>query len=253
MFFFFHLFTGIVLGLLIADLLQDNRWFIPFIIGSVLPDLIDKPVGYILFGDTIGNGRIYTHSFLFLILILIAGLLLWKYRSHPAGLALAAGIFTHQILDLMWLDPVTWYYPLSGPLKTRSVEDYAFILLKTDLASWSERIFVTLIGVGVVVFLFVHQKKTAGAVYRNIYKGLLAIVALLFCILAGLAIGFGLDPIKKIRPIITPYTGWSRPEDFILGGLIFALCAYLAWRLRSGLQKTECEKGIYDRKDRKNQ
>jgi hypothetical protein len=246
MFFFFHLFTGIVLGLLIADLLQDRRWVIPFIIGSVLPDLIDKPVGYILFGDTIGSGRIYTHGLLLCAIILLAGLLLWRFRSNPAGIALATGVFLHQILDLMWQDPVTWYYPLAGPLKTRSVEDYAFTLLKTDLASWSEWIVIASVGAGVLVYLLVQRKIAVNAAYRNMYEGLLAALALIFCILSGIAIGFGLEPVKKVIKIITPYVGWSRPEEFILAGIIFALCAYYIWRLRSDLLAAERdEKDFY--------
>jgi len=39
------------------------------IIGSLLPDVIDKPVGIYLFRSTFSNGRIFCHTLLFLILI----------------------------------------------------------------------------------------------------------------------------------------------------------------------------------------
>ena len=74
MYFFFHLITGIILGLLISDFLKDQRWFIPCAIGAVLPDLIGKPIGYLLFPTTIGFGRIYSHTLLITILIMIYGI-----------------------------------------------------------------------------------------------------------------------------------------------------------------------------------
>ena len=243
MFFFFHLFAGIILGLLIADLLHDRRWVIPFILGSVLPDLIDKPVGYILFGDTIGSGRIYTHGLLIFILILIAGLLLWKYCSNPGGLALAAGVLLHQVLDLMWLDPNVWYYPLAGPLKTRSVEDYAFVLMKIDLSVWSEWVLVALIGAGIIAYLLLYRKKAPVPKYRNLYQGLLVAVVLIFVILSGIAIRYGLYPVKKMAKTLTPYVGWSRPEEYILAGIIFAIAAYYVWRHYANLKKSIDEKG----------
>lgn len=217
---------------------HDRRWVIPFIIGSILPDLIDKPIGYILLGESIGGGRIYTHGLVFFSLILIAGILLWKYRSHPAGLALAAGILLHQILDQMWLNPNVWYYTLAGPLKTRSVEGYAFALLKIDLSVWSEWALVALIGAGIIVYLLLHRKKALVSKHRKIFQGLLVAIVLIFATLSGIAIRYGLYPVKKMAKTLTPYVGWSRPEEYILAGIIFAIAAYYVWRLYSGLKKS---------------
>ena len=50
------------------------------LIGSLLPDIIDKPVGLLFFSETLSNGRIFCHTLLFFILMTIAGLYL--YRSH---------------------------------------------------------------------------------------------------------------------------------------------------------------------------
>jgi hypothetical protein len=243
MFFFFHLFAGIILGLLIADLLHDRRWVIPFVIGSLLPDLIDKPFGYILFGDIIGSGRTYAHGLLFFIILLIAGILLWKYRSHPAGLALAAGILLHQILDLIWQDPKVWYYPLAGPLKTRSVEDYAFVLLKTDISARSEWIIVALMGVGFIVYLLWQRKQTPIPANGNKYPAILAVAILFFSSLSVIAIGLGIFYSKKMLKPFTPYVGWSRPEEYILAGIIFAIAAYYVWRHYASLKKSREAEG----------
>jgi len=41
------------------------------LIGSLLPDIIDKPIGNYLFRDTVSNGRIVCHTLLFFILVTI--------------------------------------------------------------------------------------------------------------------------------------------------------------------------------------
>ncbi|MCX6698360.1 MAG: hypothetical protein NTV68_00305 [Methanomicrobiales archaeon] len=102
MFFFFQLFAGIVFGLLIADLLHDRRWAIPFVISAVLPNLIDTPIGYVFFADVFGNGRIFLHSLLVFSVILIIGIVIWKHWTNPAGIVLALGTLPHQVFDIIW-------------------------------------------------------------------------------------------------------------------------------------------------------
>ena len=54
-----------------------NRVDIRFLlIGSLLPDIIDKPIGVYFFRETFSNGRIFSHTLLFLISITIIGLLI---------------------------------------------------------------------------------------------------------------------------------------------------------------------------------
>ena len=69
------------------------------LIGSMLPDLIDKPLGGVIL--PLGNGRIYSHTLLFLLTVL-------------AVLVLVGGTALHQILDFMWQDPQTFLWPLYG-------------------------------------------------------------------------------------------------------------------------------------------
>jgi len=84
------------------------------LVGSMLPDIIDKPAGIYLFGDIFSNGRIFGHSLLFFLIILLAGL--YRYlRSARSGilvLSLCSGF--HLILDQMWLEPRTLFWPLYG-------------------------------------------------------------------------------------------------------------------------------------------
>jgi len=66
-------------------------------LGSMLPD-VDKIIGIYLFPD-ISNGRIFLHTLLFLTLISLMGLLVFRFRRRTWVLVLAAGTLSHLILD----------------------------------------------------------------------------------------------------------------------------------------------------------
>jgi inner membrane protein len=101
------------------------------VIGSLLPDLIDKPVGQYLFKSTFNNGRIFSHSLLFLIVLSAAGWLLYKRKRETALLTLGAGTFTHLVLDQMWGIPQTLFWPTMGwAFPKVNLENYASGLLK---------------------------------------------------------------------------------------------------------------------------
>jgi inner membrane protein len=84
------------------------------LIGSLLPDIIDKPLGLFFLRDSLGNGRIYTHTLLFFVLITAAGMLLYKLRHTTWMLVLSAGTLTHLLMDQMWLTPKTFFWPFLG-------------------------------------------------------------------------------------------------------------------------------------------
>src|SRR3972149_1277445 len=50
--------------------------------GSMLPDIIDKPVGAFFFRETFSSGHIFGHTLLFFILPALAGFYLFKTRSR---------------------------------------------------------------------------------------------------------------------------------------------------------------------------
>jgi inner membrane protein len=84
------------------------------LIGSLLPDIIDKPLGYIILQKSVSNGRVFCHSMLFLILIVLAGIYLYRKRRGKWLLVLSFGVFTHLIFDQMWLIPHIIFWPLYG-------------------------------------------------------------------------------------------------------------------------------------------
>ena len=84
------------------------------LIGSLLPDIIDKPVGMLFFREALSNGRIFSHTLLFLVLITIAGFYLYRKRHKTYLLVLSFGTFTHLLLDQMWRVPRTLLWPFYG-------------------------------------------------------------------------------------------------------------------------------------------
>lgn len=100
------------------------------VIGSLLPDIIDKPVGQVLFRETFENGRIFSHTLLFLVLISAAGFILKKSFGQRWMLTLAAGTLMHLALDEMWLVPGTLFWPFLG-----------WVFEKADLSDYIAGIF----------------------------------------------------------------------------------------------------------------
>ena len=81
-------------------------------IGAILPDLIDKPIGRILLGESVANGRLFAHTLLFVLILLMLGFFLKDHRD--AVFCLSFGAFMHLIEDKMWEIPATLFYPLFG-------------------------------------------------------------------------------------------------------------------------------------------
>lgn len=63
-------------------------------IGALLPDLIDKPIGRVIFASTLANGRIIGHTLLFTLLIALTGVHLYEKRKDSIRLVLASGFFS---------------------------------------------------------------------------------------------------------------------------------------------------------------
>jgi hypothetical protein len=104
------------------------------LVGSLLPDIIDKPVGQFFFRETFSNGRIFSHTLIFLALITIVGLYLYRRRHQTWLLALSFGTFTHLVLDQMWRDPHTLLWPA-----------YGLAFERVDLTNWVPNIFHALL------------------------------------------------------------------------------------------------------------
>lgn len=93
-------------------------------IGAILPDLIDKPIGEVIFASTFSSGRIIGHTLLFSFLLFMIGLYMYERKRDIRGLSLTAGSFLHLFEDQMGSDPQTYLWPLFGWSFPRDSRDY---------------------------------------------------------------------------------------------------------------------------------
>jgi hypothetical protein len=96
-------------------------------LGSMLPDIIDKPLGLLAFG-TPAAGRTICHTLLFLFVL---GALAVYLRDVRVA-SVFAGVLAHLTLDFMWQSPVVLLWPLLGNFpraRELGVLDYLQVLL----------------------------------------------------------------------------------------------------------------------------
>ncbi len=95
------------------------------LIGSLLPDIIDKPLGIVFFPEIFHNSRIVGHTLFFLLMLVAAALLFFRKNHKNVFIMLSIGVCMHLILDAMWHEPRTLLWPA-----------YGFIFTYKDLTGW---------------------------------------------------------------------------------------------------------------------
>lgn len=83
-------------------------------LGALLPDLIDKAIGRFLFEDIFASGRLFAHTLVFVIVILVAGYVYFRQRGDFRILLVAGASFLHLLEDRMWMTPQTFFWPVFG-------------------------------------------------------------------------------------------------------------------------------------------
>lgn len=127
------------------------------VIGALLPDLIDKPLGRIILADTIGSGRIFAHTLLFGLLLILAGYYLYN-KGKPELLIIAGASFCHLLEDQVWNKPVVFLWPLFGwefPKDTISGSfiDYLIIIFTRSYNPGPSNVFISeVIGLLIIIF-----------------------------------------------------------------------------------------------------
>jgi hypothetical protein len=152
-----HLVIGLIIGFILFEIFHARTIIVFCALGSVLPDLVDKVLGRIIFSASLDNGRIFFHSLGIVLLFVILGLIVWKYYQSFSFLVVGFGVFIHQAVDLMWMDPQTWYYPLFGPYPADVTPDYFQQAIVGELTSVTEWIFFIAI---LVLVLVLYRNKT---------------------------------------------------------------------------------------------
>ena len=193
MYIFAHLFAGALLGLGFWHLTNDRRAVPVCVIASVLPDVIDKSLGF-LFPLDLGSGRTVFHSLLIVLVILLGTVILVRPGHRWLGLVLGAtcAILLHQVFDEMWLLPANWFYPLLGPFQGSMIPEYIGVYFWREITNPSEWMF--LIASGAIFFksyrdmLPIPRASRAATIKTGAYTLVVAglLITGLFLVVTGL-------------------------------------------------------------------
>ena len=132
------------------------------LIGSLLPDIIDKPIGMVFFRDTFSSGRIFAHTLLFLIVLAAAGYYLYRRRHKTWLLILAFGTFVHLLLDQIWTMPNTMLWPFRGLTFDRYNVDEWFTIWFWNLFVYPDLFIPEFLGLAILLwfgFTLINRKK----------------------------------------------------------------------------------------------
>ncbi|MFC2025167.1 metal-dependent hydrolase [Chloroflexota bacterium] len=141
------------------------------LLGSLLPDIVDKPAWLFTSSDASLSGRDYSHTLLFNLALFIGGLVLIRYKKSWL-LILSLSSFTHLILDQMWNNPAALLWPLLGPLHKRETAGWLFNMVEA-LVSEPEVYVPEIIGL-MLILLFAYRVVTRRSVVSFIRDGAIA-------------------------------------------------------------------------------
>lgn len=101
---------------------MDLRWVL---VGSILPDLIDKPIGSVLFNESLGTDRLIAHAVVFPVLSMAVVIAVTNRGTglRKGLIGLVIGCLFHLVLDGAWSDPEAFWWPFFGvdfPLRAES-------------------------------------------------------------------------------------------------------------------------------------
>jgi membrane-bound metal-dependent hydrolase YbcI (DUF457 family) len=99
------------------------------VLGGLLPDIIDKPLGLIALHGLYNDGRIFFHTLLILAVLGLAGWLLYRRVNRAWLLTVALGMAVHLILDAAWQEPRTFLWPFLGFDFPHYTQDYGLAFL----------------------------------------------------------------------------------------------------------------------------
>lgn len=131
------------------------------ILGSILPDIIDKPLGTAILADTFSSGRIFAHTLLFSLILLLIGLYIHR-RGKTGLLVVALCSMGHLVLDSMWRHTSTLFWPLQGwEFPKYDLSDGVISIwaeaLQTDPATFIPEIVGAIITASLLVYLLKHR------------------------------------------------------------------------------------------------
>ena len=116
---------------------RDDRMDLRLLlVGAVLSDLIDTPIGLVAF-STFGGVRLMSHSLVFGgLLMTVVVVITRRGRPRKRWMPLAIGVLMHLFLDAMWAEPETLWWPFLGWEFAPSNFGSAGALVRSILSDW---------------------------------------------------------------------------------------------------------------------
>jgi membrane-bound metal-dependent hydrolase YbcI (DUF457 family) len=201
-----HVFAGMALGIAVRPREGTGAAVAAAVAGAIFPDLIDKPLGYLFFSGNLHQGRIFFHTLVVALLVLVLAILAVREKAWDLALLFAGGFLLHQLLDLMWQAPVHWFYPFLGPFPMVIPLDFFRWSLVAEFTSVSEWVFLLPVVVVVIMLYTSLSPGTAGSLLQPAAR---RIAPFMVPLLAALAVA-GVLAVLSILPF--PLTAGSTPE-----------------------------------------
>lgn len=166
---FWHL--GMTVAIVFLTLGRRSIDFRVVMLGGILPDLIDKPIGTLIFEERFRSGRIYGHTLLFCLLLLLCIQMFLRGRTARRWFVLPIGCLIHLALDGMWNEPITLFWPLFGAEFPETIgENYWYMVLlrpfQHPIYALQEMLGLALLGYFASAFRL-HEKDRLRAFFKT--------------------------------------------------------------------------------------
>ncbi|VVB85944.1 LexA-binding, inner membrane-associated putative hydrolase [uncultured archaeon] len=106
------------------------------IFGAILPDIIDKLLGRIIFPYSLASGRLIAHTLAFSLILALVGFYQYRRRDDIRILLVSGASFLHLLEDNMWTEPAILLWPLLGWSFPRGVPenrlDYFLVVFRNS-------------------------------------------------------------------------------------------------------------------------
>jgi inner membrane protein len=166
---FWHL--GVTAAVIFMTLGRRRIDYRVVLLGAILPDLIDKPIGRIFFEKEFQTSRLFGHTLLVWVVVLLAIQLTLRGPTARRWFILPIAAMLHLALDGMWNDPVTLFWPLFGTEFPKvPVQDYWLeVFLRPLEHPWV--LAQEIVGLGLLLYLGfayrLHERATRREFIRS--------------------------------------------------------------------------------------
>jgi len=136
-------------------------------LGAILPDIIDKFIGRVIFANSFSSGRIFAHTLFFSIILFIVGSYVYGRKKDGRILYIAGAAFLHLLENRLWSLPQVLFWPLFGwKFPHGAIEEYWIdyflnIIQKYFAPVFSFDFISEAVGLILVIFLaiLIHRRK----------------------------------------------------------------------------------------------